>query len=43
MMLKPGDSAPDIILNTLEDQKYPLAKTWQSGQNVLLIFTRHLG
>jgi peroxiredoxin len=43
MSLKPGDTAPDITLRTLDGQMYSLRGDQQGGRNTLLIFLRHLG
>ena len=42
-MLKPGDKAPDVVLENLEGQTMTLSAYWQQGKNVLLVFLRHLG
>jgi peroxiredoxin len=43
MGLKVGDLAPDVRLSDLEGHAVSLANYWRSGQNVLLVFLRHLG
>jgi hypothetical protein len=51
MTLKPGDTAPNITLRTVEGQALSLRGDQQDGQfspaqhrrNTLLIFLRHLG
>jgi peroxiredoxin len=43
MVLKVGDLAPDAKLSDLEGHEVSLANSWRSGQNVLLVFLRHLG
>ena len=43
MVLQPGDTAPNVNLQTLDGQAFSLADTWRSGRHVLLIFLRHLG
>ncbi len=35
--------APEIILSGLEGQVHSLSEVQQNGNNVLLIFLRHLG
>ena len=42
-MTQPGDPAPDATLMTVEGQAVSLAEAWGDGQNVLLVFLRHLG
>ncbi len=42
-MLQPGDKAPDFSLDTLDGQRFTLSATLATGQNVLLVFLRHLG
>jgi|GEM_PF-401049 peroxiredoxin len=41
--LKPGDAAPNFILQTVEGVPFSLNEILRSGQNVLLVFLRHLG
>ena len=43
MVLQVGDLAPDVRPRDLEGQEISLANYWKSGQNVLLVFLRHLG
>jgi peroxiredoxin len=42
-MLKPGDPAPNPSLKTIDGQTVALAGTWGAGQQVLIVFLRHLG
>ena len=42
-MLKPGDKAPDLRLETFEGQGVDLADIRRNGHHVLLVFLRHLG
>jgi hypothetical protein len=35
--------APDVLLVTIDGKPISLAETWRGGQNVLLVFLRHLG
>ncbi len=42
-MTQPGGLAPDATLMTVEGQAVSLAEAWRNGQNVLLVFLRHLG
>ncbi len=41
--LKEGDAAPDFTLPDIEDRSVALSDIVRRGQNVLLIFLRHLG
>lgn len=41
--LKAGHTAPDFSLPTVEGRLMSLAELRQSGDNVLLVFLRHLG
>ncbi len=41
--LKPGDVAPNFILQTVEGASFSMQEILRSGQNVLLVFLRHLG
>lgn len=43
MLIKSGNRAPDVTLTTVEGQAISLAETWRTGQNVVLVFLRHLG
>ena len=40
--LRPGDSAPDVVLSDSQGQPVPLSDTWRDGP-VLLNFIRHFG
>lgn len=40
-MLQVGDVAPDFTLNTVDGR--PVSLSDYHGQNVLLVFLRHLG
>lgn len=42
-MPKLNDIAPDITLKNLEGHPVSLSTYWQQGNNVLLVFLRHLG
>lgn len=37
-----GQPAPNVTLRTIENEFVNLATSWESGQNALLIFLRHL-
>ncbi len=41
--LKVGQSAPGFALHTVDGVPLSLAELIQSGDNVLLVFLRHLG
>ena len=41
--LQSNNLAPEVSLVTTDGAPISLAETWQSGQNVLLVFLRHLG
>ncbi len=41
--LQEGDAAPDFTLPDVEDRSVALGNIVSRGQNVLLIFLRHLG
>ena len=41
--LQEGDAAPDFTLSDVEDRSVALSDIVRRGQNVLLIFLRHLG
>ncbi len=43
MLLKPGDTAPNIALRTVEGETLSLHSNLQEGCSTLLIFLRHLG
>jgi peroxiredoxin len=43
MKLKPKTKAPDFTLMIVEGKQITLSEALQSGQNVLLVFLRHLG
>lgn len=43
MNLQQNDVAPDVIMLNLQGRSVPLASMWKGGQNVLLVFLRHLG
>ncbi len=43
MKSQKGTPAPKVMLTTMDGQIISLAETWRSGQNVLLVFLRHLG
>ncbi len=43
MKLKPNTKAPDFTLTTVEGKQITLSEVLTSGQNVLLVFLRHLG
>ena len=42
-MLKLNDTAPDIPLKNLDEHPVSLSTYWQQGNNILLVFLRHLG
>ena len=42
-MLKPNTPAPDIILKNLDDRPVSMSTYRQQGNNILLVFLRHLG
>jgi len=42
-VLNPGDSAPSMVLQDLENRQVDLSETWNLGSNALLVFLRHLG
>lgn len=42
-MLRIGDAAPDLTLNTVDGQSVALSEYWRGGRTALLIFLRHLG
>ncbi|MFQ5859707.1 MAG: peroxiredoxin family protein [Anaerolineae bacterium] len=37
------NAAPDFTLNTVDGRPVSLSDTLRGGQNVLLVFLRHLG
>jgi len=41
--LRTGDRALDFMLPDVEGRQVSLGETYRSGQNVLLVFLRHLG
>jgi len=41
--LHEGDAAPDFTLPDVEDRSVALSDIGSRGQNVLLVFLRHLG
>jgi peroxiredoxin len=41
--LKIGDPAPNFALQTVDGNPFSLHGALRSGQNVLLVFLRHLG
>ena len=41
--IKAGQLAPQFTLHTVEGAATSLAESIQSGENVLLVFLRHLG
>ncbi len=43
MSLKPGDTAPNITLRTVEGQMLTSHGDQADGRSTLLIFLRHLG
>ena len=42
-IFKPGDTAPNITLRTVEGETLSLRSDQQDGRGTLLIFLRHLG
>ena len=42
-LLKPGDTAPDFELHSVDGRSVSLSDVLQGGHNVLLVFLRHLG
>lgn len=40
--LRPGQMAPDVVVNTLDGRSLPLSTFWGNGRAALLIFLRHL-
>lgn len=42
-MLKTNNPAPDFTLHTVEGEPIRMSDVLNSGENVLLVFLRHLG
>ena len=42
-MLNQGDMAPDFEIDTFEGSQTALGKMLDDGNNLLLVFLRHLG
>ena len=42
-MPKQNNTAPDVTLKNLEGHPVSLSTYWQQGNNILLVFLRHLG
>lgn len=41
--LKVGDSAPNLVLETINGERAALADYWENSEILLIIFLRHLG
>lgn len=41
-LLRPGQPAPDLVLDRLDGDPIPLSTYWGNGRRLLLIFLRHL-
>ncbi|MEZ4541483.1 hypothetical protein [Promineifilum sp.] len=41
-LLRPGQPAPDLVLDRLDGDPIPLSAYWGNGRRLLLIFLRHL-